>query len=188
MKKGLLIIYSGPSGVGKGTVLAKILNDPELNLTFSISMTTRKPRVGETHGVNYFFVERDEFDKAVKEDKLLEHAEFVGNCYGTPRDYVEEQRNLGKNVILEIDLQGAKQVMEKCSDATSIFILPTSLEELENRIRGRATETEEVIQKRLSMAQSEIDASVLYKYRIVNDDVDRAASELKSVILKEMSK
>lgn len=130
MAKGLLIVISGPSGVGKGTVRDLFVGDPELNLAYSISMTTRTPRKTETNGVDYFFVSEDEFKKAIANDELLEYAKFVGNYYGTPKAYVDKLRAEGKNVLLEIEVQGAKQVVEKCPEALSIFIIPPSLDEL----------------------------------------------------------
>lgn len=133
----MLIILSGPSGVGKGTVREELFKDDSLNLAYSISMTTRKPRPNERDGIDYFFVEEEEFKKKVSEGKLLEWAQFVGNYYGTPKDYVDQLLSEGKNVVLEIEVQGALQVMERCPDATTIFIVPPSMEELERRTRGR---------------------------------------------------
>ena len=158
----MLIILSGPSGVGKGTVREELFKDDSLNLAYSISMTTRKPRPNERDGIDYFFVEEEEFKSKIEEGKLLEWAQFVGNYYGTPKDYVDQLLNEGKNVVLEIEVQGALQVMEKCPDATTIFLVPPSLEELERRIRGRRTEEEEIVQQRLSKARKEI--SFLARY------------------------
>lgn len=188
MKKGLLIVFSGPSGVGKGTVRAKLFERPELNLAYSISMTTRKPRPIETDGVDYFFVDREKFDQAVANDELLEHAEFVGNCYGTPRAYVEELREKGFNVMLEIEVDGAKQVLSKCKDAISIFLVPPSEEELENRIRGRKTETEELIRKRMAKAHLELQCTHLFTKVIVNDEVERTAQEAYDFLISEINK
>lgn len=131
MKKGLLIVFSGVSGVGKGTILSKLMPMEDLQLAYSVSMTTRAPREGEVDGVNYFFVSKKRFLEAVKKGELLEHARFVGNDYGTPKAYVQQMREEGKNVLLEIEINGAKQVMEKCPDALSIYIVPPSIEELE---------------------------------------------------------
>lgn len=186
MKKGLLIVYSGLSGVGKGTILKELMPMEDLNLAYSVSMTTRKPRVGEIDGVNYFFVSKDEFLEAVKQGKLLEHARFVDNDYGTPRDYVEKMRNEGKNVILEIEIRGAKQVMEKCPDALSIYIVPPSIEELEKRIRNRGSEDEETILKRISKAKQEMTEIDMYKHVVCNDNLEKAVSEIREIILKEM--
>jgi len=188
MEKGLLIVYSGPSGVGKGTILQPLIPEKDLKLCFSVSMTTRKPREGEVDGKDYFFVSKDRFEEAIKNNELLEHAEFVGNYYGTPLKYVEEKRNEGYNVILEIEIEGAKQVLSKCKDATSIFIAPPSMEELEKRIRGRKTEDEDTIQKRLSKAKSELKEDINYKYKIVNNNVEQSQKQLREIIKKEMSK
>ena len=151
-KKGLLIVISGPSGVGKGSVISRFINDPDLKLSYSVSMTTRSPRAGEKDGVNYYFVTRDQFMQAVKEGKMLEWTEFVGNCYGTPLEGVEKLRNEGRNVLLEIEVNGCKQVKEKCPDALTIFIVPPSTRELEDRIRKRGSEPEEIVQQRLAKA------------------------------------
>ena len=183
MKRGLLIVFSGPSGVGKGTIRNLFINNEELNLAFSISMTTRKPRVNEVDGQDYFFVSREEFEKAIKQDKLLEYAEFVGSYYGTPLDYVNKLRDEGKNVLLEIEVQGALQVQEKVKDSLSIFIVPPSFEELERRIRGRRSEPEEVIQQRLAKASAELEMMGRYKYVICNDDPQLAA-DLAALIIK----
>ena len=188
MKKGLLIIYSGPSGVGKSTILAELLKDKELNLSFSISMTTRAPRGEEKEGVDYYFVDKKTFEEAVYNDELLEHARYVDNYYGTPKKYVEKQREEGKNVILEIDIQGGKQVIEKCPDAVSIFILPPSIPELRRRLEERGTDSKEIVEKRLAEAQREIDGSVAYKYRIVNNNLDEAIKRAKETIKVEMEK
>lgn len=186
MKKGLLIVYSGPSGVGKSTILHEVLKDEELKLVFSISMTTRSPRPGEENGKDYFFVSKEEFEKAIKEDKFLEHAKYVDNYYGTPLDYVEKKRNEGYNVILEIDIQGGKQVIAKCPETVSIFVLPPNEEELYTRLEGRGTEKQEVVEKRLAMAKNEIKQSDIYKYHVVNDDMNKAIKEVIDIIKNEM--
>lgn len=182
MKKGLLIIVSGPSGVGKGTVREYYMKDDSLNLTYSISMTTRSPREGEVDGVDYIFVTRDEFEKKIAEGEFLEWAEFVGNYYGTSLKQVEKLRNEGKNVILEIEVQGATIVREKCPDAITIFIIPPSLEELEKRIRGRRSEAEEIIQQRLAKATQELKLVGNYKYVVCNDDPELAADVIGLII------
>ena len=182
MKKGLLIVYSGPSGVGKSTILHEVLKDETLNLEFSVSMTTRLPRDGEVDGKDYFFVSKETFKKAIEEDKFLEHARYVENYYGTPRDYVEQERNKGKNVILEIDVQGGLQVIEKC-----IFIMPPSIDELRNRLSGRGTEKEEVVNKRIDQAQREINQGSVYKYHVVNNDVEASIKEVSDILKKEMA-
>ncbi|MBR4471021.1 MAG: guanylate kinase [Erysipelotrichaceae bacterium] len=188
MKKGLLIVYSGLSGVGKGTILSQLMPMEDLNLAYSVSMTTRKPREGEVDGVNYFFVSKKRFLEAVKKGELLEHARFVGNDYGTPKDYVEKMREEGKNVILEIEIRGAKQVMEKCPDALSIYIVPPSIEELERRLRERGTEDEETILKRVSKAREELKDIDFYEHIVCNDDLDKAVLEVREIILNEMNK
>lgn len=188
MKKGLLIVYSGPSGVGKSTILHEVLKDESLNLEFSVSMTTRLPREGEIDGKDYFFVSKETFKKAIEEDKFLEHARYVGNYYGTPRDYVEQERNKGKNVILEIDVQGGLQVIEKCSDCISIFVMPPSIDELRNRLSGRGTEKEEVVNKRIDEAQREINQGSVYKYHVVNNEIESSIKEVSDILKKEMAK
>ena len=188
MKKGLLIVYSGLSGVGKGTILEKLMPMKDLNLAYSVSMTTRAPRPGEVDGVNYFFVTKDEFKQAILDGKLLEHARFVENDYGTPKDYVEKMRNEGKNVILEIEIRGAKQVLEKCPDALSIYIVPPSMEELERRIRERKSEDEDTIMKRMAKAKRELEEIDLYEHVVCNDDLDKATQEIRQIILDEMNK
>ena len=187
-RRGMLLIVSGPSGVGKGTILKELMPMEDLNLAYSVSMTTRAPREGEVDGVNYFFVSKQEFLQAVKEGKLLEHARFVDNDYGTPRDYVEKMRNEGKNVLLEIEIRGAKQVIEKCPDALSIYIVPPSMEELERRIRERGTEDEETIMKRMSKARQEVKEIDMYKHVVCNDDLARAVEDVRNIILEEMNK
>ena len=186
MKKGLLIVLSGPSGVGKGTVIKELMKNDDLKLSYSISMTTRKPRNGEVDGVNYFFVDRDTFLKAIDDGELLEHAEFVGNMYGTPVSYVEKLRNEGRNVLLEIEVQGAMQVKNKCPDALSIFIIPPSMEELASRIRGRNSEPEEIVQQRLDKAKKEMEMVTQYKYVVCNDDVILASDIISAIIKRHM--
>ena len=185
-KKGLLIVLSGPSGVGKGTILKEFVHDKDLKLAYSVSMTTRKKRPGEVEGVNYYFVSRAEFERARDNGELLESAEFVGNYYGTPLAEVEKLRNEGKNVILEIEVQGCTQVREKVKDALTIFIVPPSMEELEKRIRGRATEPEEVIQERLAKASREMEMIGNYKYVVCNDDPKLAADIIRVIIKRYM--
>ncbi len=188
MNRGLLIIISGPSGVGKGTIRRKVMEDQSLNLAYSISMTTRKPRNMEKEGLDYFFVSDEEFDRNIAEGNMLEWAKFVGNRYGTPKDYVEKLRQEGKNVILEIEVEGAKQVLKKCqgSDVFSIFLLPPSMEALESRIRNRKSESEEIIQERLEKAKREIGLKYHYHYIVLNDDVERASEEIKGIIRSKL--
>ncbi len=187
MAKGKLIILSGPSGVGKGTVREALFKDASLNLVYSISMTTRPPRPLERQNIDYYFVSREAFEKQIDEGNLLEYAEFVGNYYGTPKDHVDEQLNAGKNVILEIEVQGALQVMDKCKDAITIFLVPPTLEELEKRIRGRRTEEESIVQQRLQKAAKEIATKNEYQYVVLNDDVIKAKDEIARIIKKEMN-
>lgn len=185
MKKGLLIVFSGPSGVGKGTIIKELMNDENLNLVYSISMTTRAPREGEVDGVNYFFVSKERFNEAVYNDELLEHACFVDNFYGTPKAYVEKMRNEGKNVLLEIETVGAKQVMnhyEGDKGCVSVFIVPPSIEELESRIRGRKTESEEVIKKRIFKATQELRETYRYQHVVCNDNIENAVMKVKDII------
>ena len=186
MKKGLLIIISGPSGVGKGTIRSYFMNDESLKLAYSISMTTRSPRVGEKDGVDYIFTTKEAFEEAIKNGELLEWAEFVGNYYGTPMEEVEKLRNEGKNVLLEIEVQGAMQVREKCPDALTIFIIPPNMEELEKRIRGRRSEPEEIVQQRLAKASKEMKMMDNYKYIVCNDDPKLAADLISSIIKRHM--
>ncbi len=191
MKKGLLIVFSGLSGVGKGTILAELMKMEDLNLAYSVSMTTRDPRPGEVDGVNYFFVSKKRFLEAVKNGELLEHARFVDNDYGTPKAYVDEQRQLGKNVVLEIEIKGARQIMEKCPDSLSIYIVPPSIEELERRLRERQSEDDQTIMKRVSKAKQELkelQKSDIYEHIVCNDDLDKAIAEVREIILTEMKK
>lgn len=186
MKKGLLIIISGPSGVGKGTVRKYFMNDDSLRLAYSISMTTRQPREGERDKVDYIFTTREKFEEAIAKGELLEWVEFVGNYYGTPLSQVEKLRNEGKNVLLEIEVQGADQVRAKCPDALSIFIIPPSMEELEKRIRGRRSEPEEIVQQRLAKAENEMKMVCNYKYIVCNEDPQLAAELISSIIKRHM--
>ncbi len=184
--KGNLIIFSGPSGCGKGTVLKEFFKRyPDYSLKFSVSVTTREPREGEKDGVNYYFIDKNTFENLKNNDGLLEYAEFCGNCYGTPKDEVEKTLDLGCDVILEIEVQGALAVMEKCPDAVSIFIIPPSFTELENRLRGRQTEDEAAILKRLNTAKNEIKNISKYKYVLINDSVEECAKKLYSILTAE---
>ena len=183
MEKGSLIILSGPSGVGKGTVRQALLSLGGVDFYYSVSMTTRKPRPGEVDGRDYIFVSPEEFQRNIDNGNLLEWAEFVGNRYGTPRDIIEQWRDKGRDVLLEIETNGAKQVLAKCPDAISIFIVPPNFEALESRIRGRSTEDEPTIQRRLAKARAELLLQDNYQYKVLNDTPLRAAEEIKSLIL-----
>ena len=183
MKK--LFVISGSSGVGKGTVIKRFLEkNPDFKL--SVSCTTRAKRPGEKHGVNYYYLTREEFMQNVARDNLLEWAEYVGNCYGTPRDKVEAMREEGKNVLLEIDVKGAANVFKKVPDVISIFIAPPSVEELGNRLRGRGTESEEVIADRVSRAMKELEYKYLYKYVVINDKLEDCVEEIRQIIRSQM--
>ncbi len=190
MKKGLLIILSGPSGVGKGTIRQELMSDPSLNLWYSVSLTTRKMRAGEVDGREYHFVSNKVFEENIKNGNLLEHTRFVDHYYGTPKDNVEAMRAEGKNVLLEIDVNGARQVMSKISssDLVTFFILPPNFAELEKRIRGRNTEGEKTVEGRLERARIELEDAKFYQYRIVNDDIKRCAAEIRSLIKLEIGK
>lgn len=184
-EKGLLIVLSGPSGVGKGTVRKEIFSQPDTKFEYSISMTTRSPREGEVDGVDYFFKTREEFEKLIEQGKLLEYAEFVGNYYGTPVDYVRETLDKGKDVFLEIEVQGARQVREKFPDGLFIFLMPPSLSELKNRIVTRGTETEDIINNRLNVAKEEIEMMNLYDYVVENDQINLACERIKAIVVAE---
>ena len=181
MNKGLLIVYAGASGVGKGTIMKRLLQENE-NFRLSVSATTRAPREGEQHGREYYFVSREEFDKLIAEDGFLEHAEYVGNCYGTPKAPVFEMLDKGIDVFLEIEIQGFLQVKKAYPACVSIFLVPPSEEELRLRLHGRGTESPEVIEERLKTAQHEMAHQHLFDYVVVNDDVDRAAKEILSIV------
>jgi len=184
MKHGLLIVVSGPSGTGKGTVCKELLRKmPET--AYSISATTRAPRAGEQDGVNYYFLERSAFEQMIAEDGFLEWAEVYGNYYGTPLAKIRERLEEGQDVLLEIDTQGALKVMEKCPDGIFIFLLPPSLRELEQRIRGRGSETEESIARRLGAAQSEIAVGRQYGYAVVNRTVKQAVEQIREILSAE---
>ena len=184
-KQGILLIISGPSGSGKGTIVGQLCEKNDFAL--SISATTRKPREKEEHGVHYFFHTREEFEQMKERKELLEWAEFCGNYYGTPRKYVTEQLMQGKNVILEIEVQGASKVRASRPDSVGIFILPPSLEELERRLRNRQTDSPEVIEKRIALAPGEIAHSKYFDYCVVNDDIGTATDEVYTILknLKE---
>lgn len=176
-----LFVISGSSGVGKGTLIKEFLKrNPEFKL--SVSCTTRKPREGEVHGKNYFFLTQEEFKTCIERNEFLEYAEFSGNLYGTQRPYIEEKLAKGKNLILEIDTKGALNVKKIMPEATLIFIAPPSFEELEARLRGRHTETEEAIQKRLESTKLEIENSKLFDFQVINDSIDKAILKLEEIM------
>ena len=182
MNKGKLFVITGPSGTGKGTVLKRVFADID-NIFYSISATTRSPRPGEEHGREYYFVSKSDFEDMIANNKLLEYAAYSGNYYGTPLQPIQEKTESGKDVVLEIELQGAIQVRKRCPDAAFIFISPPSMEELEQRLRGRATEDEAHIQMRLAKAKEECAAADKFDHIVVNDDLDTAVNELSKVIL-----
>lgn len=184
MKKGLLIVVSGPSGTGKGTVCGELL-DSTPELAYSISATTRAPRDGEVDGKNYYFLTKERFEELIAEGGFLEYANVYGNYYGTPLVKIQERLAEGDDILLEIDTQGALEVMKKCPDGLFIFLLPPSLGELERRIRGRGSETEESLKKRLGNAKAEIAIGEKYKYVVVNDTVKKAVARIKSIIVAE---
>lgn len=182
-----LFVISGSSGVGKGTVLKGFMDrNPEFML--SISCTTRKPRTGEVDGVNYFFLTQEEFQNCIDNDKFLEWAEFAGNRYGTKRKYIKQCLEEGKDIILEIDTQGALQVKKQMPEAVLIFICPPSIETLENRLRGRHTECEAAIQKRLDEVKIELERAENFDYRVINDDLQTAITTLETIITGEQAK
>ncbi len=184
-ERGLLIVFSGPSGVGKGTVRKEIFESSDNKFEYSVSMTTRPQRPGEVDGVDYFFRSREEFEDLIRQGQMLEYAEYVGNYYGTPLTYVNETLDRGIDVFLEIEVQGALQVKKKVPDGVFIFLTPTDLEELQNRLVGRGTDSEEVIAQRLEIARQEIALMREYDYAVVNDEVHLAADRVKRIIEAE---
>jgi guanylate kinase len=187
-ERGLLIVISGPSGVGKGTVRKALFEMKNHNLTYSVSMTTRKMREGEVDGKDYYFVTKDEFLKQIDDGNFLEYAEFVGNYYGTPLDKVNQKLDEGKEVVLEIEVEGALQVKKKVPDCVMIFLVPPSKEELYNRLKNRGTEAEEIIQKRIEKANREFKVAPKYDYIVVNDEVNNAADRIMAIIRAEHAK
>lgn len=187
-ERGLLIVISGPSGVGKGTVRSALFAREGHNLVYSVSMTTRAPREGEVDGREYYFVTRDEFENRIKHNKFLEYAEFVGNYYGTPLDIVEKKLDEGNEVVLEIEVQGAMQVRQKMKDAVFIFIAPPTMQDLKKRLNRRGTESAEVIQERYDKACREVELAHMYDYIVVNDTVENAADKIMAIIRAEHAK
>ena len=182
-----LFVISGCSGVGKGTVINEFMKRNSDNFILSVSCTTRNPRPNEIDGVNYFFISKEEFEKNIKEDKFLEYAQFAENYYGTKKKYIKEKFEQGYNIILEIETNGALQVKEKMPQAVLIFIAPPSVEELENRLRGRHTEDEATIQKRLAQVKIELERSLKYDYTVINDSVERAVEEIESIVRENVA-
>ncbi len=183
-RKSMLIVISGPSGVGKGTIYSQLLKNDH-SLTFSVSVTTRAPRIGEREGIDYFFISQEEYDRLLAEDAFLEHATVHGNSYGTLKSQVEAKLAAGWSVVLDIDPQGARNVMKIWPDCVSIFLLPPSYEELRKRLYGRNTDNPEAIERRLSNARGEIEQANLYQYNVVNDDVGRAYQRVAAIIAAE---
>ncbi|MFB1049626.1 guanylate kinase [Paraliobacillus sp. JSM ZJ581] len=186
-EKGILFVLSGPSGVGKGTV-RKALFDKATDLQYSISMTTRNKRVGETEAVDYFYRSREEFEQMIQDNQLLEYAEYVGNYYGTPRKYVKETLESGKDVFLEIEVQGALQVKKNFPEGVFIFLSPPNLEELKNRIVNRGTESEDLVANRLRAAKQEIKMMDAYDYVVVNDQINKAVEKVQAIVKSEHCK
>ena len=185
MNKGILVVASGFSGAGKGTIMKKLMSEKGDNYALSISATTRAPRPGEEHGVDYFFLTTEEFESMIAKDELVEYAKYVSNYYGTPKAYVEEQLNAGKNVILEIEIQGALKIKEKFPETVLVFITAPSAEELKGRLTGRGTETQEVVEARMSRAYEESLGVENYDYLVINDDLDTCVELLNDIILME---
>lgn len=186
MHKGLLIVVSAPSGCGKGTILSEVLKQDDF--FYSVSATTRQPRPGEENGVHYRFLTRDDFQSLVQKNGMLEYAEYCENYYGTPRKAVEDQLLQGKNVVLEIEVQGAMKIRESFPEAVFIFILPPTIDELRDRLEKRGTETSEVIQKRIDEAEQEIKMAVYYDYWIVNNKLEVAVDDFIAIIRSEKLK
>lgn len=181
-RKGILIVVSGFSGVGKGTLMKQLVHSYD-NYALSVSMTTRQPRPGESDGKEYFFVSREVFEKTIAENGLIEYANYCGNYYGTPKEYVEKQLEKGKDVILEIEIQGALKVREQFPTALLLFVMPPSAQELKKRLEGRGTETEEVIDKRLKRATEEAEGIENYDFIVINDKLEECVKEMHGLIL-----
>ena len=181
-KKGILVVISGFSGAGKGTVIKKLMREYGDSYALSISATTRDPRPKEKHGVDYFFVTKEEFESMIEKDELVEYAQYVSNYYGTPRKYVEEQLLAGKNVILEIEIQGALKIKEKFPETTLLFLTAPNAKELQKRLTGRGTESQEVVDARLSRAYEESLGVENYDYIVVNDELDECVSCINTII------
>lgn len=183
MRKGKLYVITAPSGAGKGTILAEVLKEDK-NLVLSVSATTRKPREGEIDGASYHFLTKEQFEEKINDGFLLEYAEYAGNYYGTPLDYINQKLDLGFDVILEIEVVGAKNVRNKCEDATLIFIAPPSFEELKRRLVNRGTEDMETIEKRLAIAKEEMKEQNFFDFVVVNDEIEKAKQQIIDIIKK----
>lgn len=181
-RKGILIVVSGFSGAGKGTLMKRLMQDYD-NYALSVSMTTREPRPGETEGKEYFFVVKEEFEKKIAENGLIEYACYCGNYYGTPREYVEKQLEMGRDVILEIEIQGALKVKKQFPEALLLFVMPPSAAELKRRLEKRGTETPEVIAERLKRAVEEADGIENYDFIVINDNLDQCVQEMHGLVL-----
>ena len=184
-KRGSLIVISGPSGCGKGTVLSEYLKDNRDYTWYSISCTSREKRPGDEEGVNYYFLSRKEFEEMIKNDEFLEYAEYNGNYYGTPKEHIEDRLASGIDVILEIEVQGALKVKELVPEAICIFIMPPSMKELRNRLVGRKTESKEKVLGRFKEAYKEINEVTKYNYVVTNDDVENAVQKIKAILISE---
>ena len=184
-KRGMLIVLSGPSGVGKGTVRKALFSQPGNDFQYSVSMTTRQPRPGEVNGKDYFFVSKEEFEQHIREGQMLEYAKYVDNYYGTPLKYINDTLDEGKDLFLEIEVNGAMQVRSKCPDGVFIFLTPPDLMELRQRLIHRGTDSMEVINKRIHKAFGEIQMMQNYDYAVVNDQVDNAVTKIKDIIRSE---
>ncbi len=187
MKRGKIIVYSGPSGVGKGTIKEKIFSNNKFNLIFSVSATSRKKREGEIEGKDYFFLSEKEFKDKIKEGYFLEWATFANNYYGTPLNFINKKLDEGYNIFLEIELDGAKQIISKIPDALTIFISPPSIEELRSRLLKRGTEEVETINKRIEIAKNELEEKEIFKYNIINDNINDTYENIKEILIKELN-
>ena len=182
---GQIIVISAPSGAGKGTIIKKLLENDSKNRWLSVSATSRKPRVGEKEGINYYYITEEEFQKRIKEDYFLEYTNYAGNYYGTPREYIKDKIYKGIDVILEIEIEGANNIKKLIPEALFIFIMPPSLKELVKRLKGRGTETNEKIIKRFNAAYKEVNEVTKYNYVVVNDEIDTAVDKIESIIKAE---
>lgn len=187
-ERGMLIVLSGPSGVGKGTVRKALFEDPNIDFQYSISATTRQPREGEKNGVDYFFLSKEEFEQRIMQGDMLEYAQYVDNYYGTPKSFIDETLESGKDVFLEIEVNGAMQVRKRMPEGIFIFLTPPDIEELEQRLVGRGTDSQEVIKNRIETAKSELKMMINYDYSVVNDEISNAVDAIKAIIKAERLK